>query len=472
MSQLLSLGAINKVTGEYVYPKIANKNDDYICLQCDKDLILCQGEIRVHHFRHKVDNINHCHRYSNPTETQIHKDAKILLKSLLEKKIPISFIRKCVTCKEDIIFNEIPEMSDESFINLEYRFEFNGPKIADIAYIDNGEILCIFEICNTHKTCSENRPEPWFEIDAETLIRRANDNNNLSQIQIPCIRSDKCEDCIKKEYDNLKIINIEQYIRTKLGQNYPPTYDDSGHIIHLRLDFDARDNYEDNKYIINLFKNDFYGKNVVFHSCKSTAAAYIINDIDFKKYNYWEKYTLCNGDGEGLMYEEVIDFTNDRTTGVIMQLIKKCETKYGKIEKIKKEIEECKKSFNKVDLDWMYEDNRSQKKQLKRLYDELNFVENNNGSTLKYVLTTKSKSQRINALSKYLQSKNIGELNELDEHYFTQIYHRFYSGQSGRPKYNVDEIQKVIIENSYYGSKCFNILVDNIKYTLKIKNFN
>ena len=90
MTHILSLGAINKLTGEYVYPKIANKKDEYICPECNKDLILCQGEIRVHHFRHKVDNVNPCHHYSSPTETQIHKDAKILLKNLLERKIPIS----------------------------------------------------------------------------------------------------------------------------------------------------------------------------------------------------------------------------------------------------------------------------------------------------------------------------------------------------------------------------------------------
>ena len=39
----LSLGAINKFTGEYIYPKIANKNDEYICPGCNKDLIICQG---------------------------------------------------------------------------------------------------------------------------------------------------------------------------------------------------------------------------------------------------------------------------------------------------------------------------------------------------------------------------------------------------------------------------------------------
>ena len=30
----------------------------------------------------------------------------------------------------------------------------------------NGEIKGIYEICNTHKTCSEDRPEPWVEINA------------------------------------------------------------------------------------------------------------------------------------------------------------------------------------------------------------------------------------------------------------------------------------------------------------------
>jgi competence CoiA-like predicted nuclease len=57
MAQLISLGAKNKVTGEYVYLKIANKKDNYICPDCEKDLIVCQGEIRAHYFRHKVDTI-------------------------------------------------------------------------------------------------------------------------------------------------------------------------------------------------------------------------------------------------------------------------------------------------------------------------------------------------------------------------------------------------------------------------------
>ena len=53
---------------------------------CNKDLILCKGDIRIHHFRHKIDCVNPCHHYSSPTESQIHKDGKMVLKHLLETK--------------------------------------------------------------------------------------------------------------------------------------------------------------------------------------------------------------------------------------------------------------------------------------------------------------------------------------------------------------------------------------------------
>ena len=137
MSKLLTLGAINKITGEYVFPKIANKKDKYICIECNRDLILRQGEIRVHHFSHKVDTIK-CNHYTNPSETQIHKDAKNLLKNLLERKIPISFCRKCCSCKKDEEF-EIPEISETSVIELEYQFEYNGKKIE---ILQNYPITC------------------------------------------------------------------------------------------------------------------------------------------------------------------------------------------------------------------------------------------------------------------------------------------------------------------------------------------
>ena len=72
------------------------------------------------------------------------------------------------------------------------------------------------------KLVSENRPEPWFEIKAETLIKIANDNS-LTSLQIPCIRCEKCEVCIEIENSNLKDNNIEKYVRVKLGQQIFPT---------------------------------------------------------------------------------------------------------------------------------------------------------------------------------------------------------------------------------------------------------
>ena len=81
-------------------------------------------------------------------------------------------------------------------IKLEHRFEHNnGVKIADVGYLDEDEIVCIFEIYNTHKTRSEDRPEPWFEIDAVTLINIANENKN-PVLEIPCIRCENCPECI------------------------------------------------------------------------------------------------------------------------------------------------------------------------------------------------------------------------------------------------------------------------------------
>jgi uncharacterized protein YkuJ len=326
MNHIISLGAINKSTGEYVYPKIANKKDEYVCPECDKDLILCQGEIRVHHFRHKVDSVNPCNNYNNPGETQIHRDAKLLMKSLLERKIPISFVRNCASCKKNEEF-EIPEISETSKILLEHRFEYNGPKIADVAYIDNNELVCVFEICNTHKTCSDNRPEPWFEINALTLIKTANDSS-LSQMRIPCIRCEKCEDCVNIENSNLKQYNIEKYIRIKLGQKYPiPDYDEDGRVEHLRIDFDAQYDFADNKKIIDLFSKDFVKKNCVIHTWKGNVYAYIISKLNYNKYNYWEKIYY---DKMPFPFEKQIDFTGNSTVEIITKLIRCCKTlSYG-----------------------------------------------------------------------------------------------------------------------------------------------
>ena len=202
------LGAINKITKEYIYPKIANKDDKYICPECNKDLIFRHGKINIPHFAHAKDN-QKCDYYDKPSETQIHKDAKMLLKKLLENKQNIKFIRKCNNgcCIKKY---KIQYLSDTIEILLEYKFNFNNSnKIADVAYIDNNEIKCLFEICHTNKTKECDRPEPWFEINATELIKQINEIDN-NTIKINCIRQNiNCKNSkIKENYIDLSKLKI------------------------------------------------------------------------------------------------------------------------------------------------------------------------------------------------------------------------------------------------------------------------
>ena len=88
MSLHFSLGAINKNTNNYEYPKIANKLNKYKCPCCEKDVIFRNGKIKKPHFSHKKSD-NPCNYYEKPNETQIHKDAKLLMKCLLDNKTNI-----------------------------------------------------------------------------------------------------------------------------------------------------------------------------------------------------------------------------------------------------------------------------------------------------------------------------------------------------------------------------------------------
>jgi len=191
------LGAFIKGTTTYIYPAIANKTDKYTCPECEKDLIFKQGQVRAHHFAHYRDD-NPCNYYNKPSESQIHKDAKMLLKVLLEGGTALTIRRMCGAYPYHTSPNpnyedfEIPVFDNTSRVALEHRFNYNGLKIADVAYIDNGEIVCIFEICNTHKTSSECRPDPWFEIHAADFIHQVNTGNTNT---IQCIRKIPCDAC-------------------------------------------------------------------------------------------------------------------------------------------------------------------------------------------------------------------------------------------------------------------------------------
>jgi hypothetical protein len=220
MSHIL-MGAIDKLTDSYCYPGIAEKTHKYICPECKKDVILRKGNIRIHHFAHYKSD-NPCVYYEHPTESQIHKDAKMAFKNILDQGKNISFLRECNCCMNKHRFT-IPKTNENTIIQIEHAFILNDShKKADIAYLEGGAMKYIFEICYKHKTNEDNRPEPWFEINAEVLLHEINtekfSNNN---IQIDCIRYTNCDYCKireSEEKEKQRLREIEEKEKQRLKE--------------------------------------------------------------------------------------------------------------------------------------------------------------------------------------------------------------------------------------------------------------
>ena len=221
MSYHFAMGAINKTTNKYEYPRIANKCNKYKCPSCEKDIIFKNGKIKKPHFAHYKSN-SPCYYYDKPNETQIHKDAKLLMKSLLDRKTNISIHRSCKFCEQRSFCDDYGgfyydifdiDYNDDTKAIIEYKFIFNNSKkSADVALVENNKIKVIFEICYKNKTREENRPEPWVEIDAEYLINKINSGENIDEygnITIECIRDYKCDECI--EYEEIEKMNMKLY---------------------------------------------------------------------------------------------------------------------------------------------------------------------------------------------------------------------------------------------------------------------
>ena len=224
MSNHFSMGAINKTTNNYEYPKIANKINKYKCPFCEKDVIFRNGKINQQHFAHYKSD-NPCSYYEKPNETQIHKDAKLLMKTLLDNKKKILFYRQCYEClleEKNIFEYKITDndYNENTIASMEYRFNYNNSnRSADVALVENKDITYIFEICYKNKTKEENRPEPWFEINSEKLINNINSVKNIdtnNEILIECIRDYKCDYCKEViEYERKRQIHFLEKIKIK-----------------------------------------------------------------------------------------------------------------------------------------------------------------------------------------------------------------------------------------------------------------
>jgi len=251
----IKLGAINIHTNQYEIPLYASKESIYQCPSCKKGVFLRKGKVLRPHFAHYISE-NPCTFYEHPGESEIHQHAKELIRHAHTLGREICIETKCLTCKEKELLS-LPPID----IHLEYRFDYGGPKIADIAFVENGEIQSIVEICNTHSTKDEHRPEPWCEVRAKDTIDAF---ESIDEIIIPCIRQKRCQPCeenyVKQHFKELdskpnawflhSFKELEWYIRYSLGQRdfTKIPYEEhwrlrqiTGHPrSHLTFDFDAR----------------------------------------------------------------------------------------------------------------------------------------------------------------------------------------------------------------------------------------
>ena len=153
--------------------------------------------MRPPYFRHKAEDNNPCTYYTHPSESQIHKDAKLLFKQLMDNQTTISLIRSCSECKSTVWYLADSKCKDSTIV-LEHSFIYVGSrKVADIAHLADGKIKAIFEIYNAHKTQDNDRPEPWYEISATELTEEiAKTGCNITSILLKCTRSYICKGCI------------------------------------------------------------------------------------------------------------------------------------------------------------------------------------------------------------------------------------------------------------------------------------
>ena len=193
------MGAIVRNTSDYVYPSEASKNYEYSCPKCKNPIIFRCGQKNKPHFAHK--NKSNCTYYEHPTETEIHREGKRLIKKLIDNKYKIIVQRKCKCCHEiqdDFTLNTFEHITCQE----EYSFknQDNQTRYADVGLLENGELKYIFEIFNTHKTDEKRQTNyNWCEIDAFKIIDETINKKNLNGdgvIIVKCTRNVKCRECL------------------------------------------------------------------------------------------------------------------------------------------------------------------------------------------------------------------------------------------------------------------------------------
>lgn len=113
---------------------------------------------------------------------------------------------------------------------------------------------------------------------------------------------DGCNDCENCKYDEW----------------YSKVWKENG---HLRFDFDARDDFQQNKDIIELFDNLYRDRKVIIHAHKGALTVFVVLKSYYKS-SFWVSYIKHNEDWKRLLrYENKYEYCGEGTVEIIEDII-------------------------------------------------------------------------------------------------------------------------------------------------------
>jgi hypothetical protein len=211
-------GAIDQSNDEYSIPRYAIKSRQYKCPCCNEMLILKKGLKNRHHFAHFAQD-DKCqfydetkknqYDYDRVNECNLHKQAKKILKRMLEDKTLI-VNRHCATmqCNTHIEFIIKPNELNETIEIEKPTILADGRLIKpDVIKMKGNEIVEIYEIFDSHRTDEDNRINlNWYEFKATEIIDKYYDvsYNLFETVLLKCCRQTiKCTKCVIAEQNYL-----------------------------------------------------------------------------------------------------------------------------------------------------------------------------------------------------------------------------------------------------------------------------
>ena len=195
--------AVNSKTNKFLWlNQITRGDSNLICPLCKGDVICKEGNQISKHLAHK--NLTNCKAYNrykkkkkHTNEGLIHKMAKLIILNRLNNNEEITIFNHCCRCYDIIRFHLSLSNFQSIIARAEKTVKVNDSTTRpDISLWNNDEVLrCIIEIKDSNKT--ENRPEPWFELDARSIIK----NQRIMELRKRECHSENClstQDIAKK----------------------------------------------------------------------------------------------------------------------------------------------------------------------------------------------------------------------------------------------------------------------------------